>query len=267
MLPLRFQTGATAAVRFLFRPIGQGDFHFQMEARVGGVALRRPRRHAKEAVLKASSPHISVLNPSLFKGLSVYVQSEDPTESLHVSQALQLVGAVVRSSSECVDIVVSPSRLPCPPRSRGRRLLAAAASDLKPAKHVLISQIPWVPDVLRAHGRVDEDNAVIVVADTRQQLRPMSLALRPIPAIHIGEIPRGYCRSPFDAIPEDTAASIASAKDNCAVVGPPQKGFCELCDVHYNDGEMHHKSAAHLATSASSVWNTFDRIAETMPAL
>jgi hypothetical protein len=157
MLSLRFQTGATATARFLFRRTGKGDLHFQMEGRVGGVALRRPRRHAKEAVLKASSPHISVLNPSLFKGLSVYVQSEDPTESLHVSQPLQLVGAVVRSSSECVDIVVSPSGLACLPplpRSRGRRLLAAAASDPKPAKQVLISQIPWVPtSCARTAGR------------------------------------------------------------------------------------------------------------------
>jgi hypothetical protein len=211
-----------------------------------------------------------VLNPTLFKGLSVYVQSEDPTESLHVSQALQLVGAVVRSSSECVDVVISPSRLartpPTPTRSRGRRLLAAAASDPKPAKNVLISQIPWVPDVLRAHGQANQDDTAIVVADARQQLRPMFFALPEIPTLHFGEIPRGYCRSPFDAIPDD-AVVVASGKARGEAVGPPPRGFCELCDVQYNDGEMHHRSAAHLANSEGDMWGTFDRIAEMMPRL
>jgi hypothetical protein len=43
----------------------------------------------------------------------------------------------------------------------------------------------------------------------------MSLALSAILAIHIGEIPRGYCRSPFDAIPDDAAASAALGKGRC----------------------------------------------------
>jgi hypothetical protein len=219
-------------------------------------------------------PSEPVIPPELFRGLNVFVQSDNPTEQSSVRQALQLAGAVVRESSESVDIVVSPSRVvnaPAPqPRSRGARLVLAAGPP-PPAKNVLIRQLPWVPVVLKRHEEAQKAVSVAappiaVVADSSRQYAPVYRPLTTIPELHFGDVPRGYSDSPFDPIPT-TEVALARIRNRAAhhpvlVNEVPRKGFCEPCQAEYLDAGLHRPSPLHQARAVADLnWVEFDQIA------
>jgi hypothetical protein len=211
--------------------------------------------------------------PSLFKGVSVFVQSDDPAEAVTVSQALELVGAIVRPSSETAEIVVSPSRIPrngsSPPSSRSRGAkLVLAVTEARPVRNVLFSQIPWFPSILKEHEgaqkrvEVVTPEPMIVVADARGHSQPMSLVIKNMPELHFGEIPRGYCRCPFDPI-DVSGASMRKPRE--IAMAMPAKGFCEICRVGYGDAESHRRGKAHQEKAGEANWSHFDTLASLIP--
>jgi hypothetical protein len=230
-----------------------------MEAAIAGIRPRLRRQApshvdpvCKPVPLPDSSPRVlrtgPVIDPTLFKGVCVCVQSEDPMEVQHISRALWLVGAVVRSSGdESVQIVVSPHRIPAPPsRSRGCRLVRSVSPATRPVCNVLISQIPWVPSVLRANEDLQRTNQVnrIVVADARGGVPPSFLDISDMPQLHFDPVPKGYFRSPFDAVLSTAEAFVAAYEERISrppavAPGPPDRGHCDLCEVNYVSADFH----------------------------
>jgi hypothetical protein len=250
-----------------------------MEAAIAGIQPR-PRRKTPshiDAVYKPITVPTSgsrtrsacaVVAPTLFRGVCVCVQSEDPREVQHVSRALRLVGAVVRScGDESIEIVVSPRRLPAPvSRSRGSRLLLSVSQTPRPIRNVLISQIPWVPSVLRAHDDLQQANRV-VVADARGRVPPAFLDMSELPHLHLGPVPKGYVRSPFDPVIDNWETIAAAYEERIAqppaiAPGPPERGHCDLCELKYASAELHRQSSDHQAKCADGRWDKFDALAK-----
>jgi hypothetical protein len=210
----------------------------------------------------------AVISPLLFRGVCVRVQSEDPREVQHVSRALRLVGAIVRSSGdESVEIVVSPHRILS--RSRGSQLLLSVLPAPRLVRNVLISQIPWVPSVLRAHEDLHKTEQAnrIVVADARGRVQPAFLDMPDLPRLHFEAVPRGYVYSPFDPVLDSWEALAATYKDRIAqppavAPGPPDRGHCDLCEVMYVAAELHRQSADHQAKCADGRWDKFEVLAK-----
>jgi hypothetical protein len=218
---------------------------------------------------RAQGP-VPAIDPTLFKGVRVCVQSEDPNEVQHISRALRLVGAVVRSlGDESVDVVVSPDRVPAPlSRSRGSRLLVSVSPAPRAVRNVLISQIPWVPSVLGAHEEVHQAEQVnrVVVADARGRLPPAFLDISDLPRLHLDPVPKGYVRGPFEPTLDNAETFVAAYEDRIAqpaavAPGPPDRGHCDLCEVKYVFAELHRQSADHQAKCADGRWDKFDALA------
>jgi hypothetical protein len=138
--------------------------------------------------------------------------------------------------------------------------------ESRPIRNVLFSQIPWCPTIIKAFHRAEQQKPEpvelkVVVADLSGQRQPQALVLKEMPRLHLGRVPRGYLRSPFDEI-ENGPIKPGNGKVTLAVVH--DNGFCEVCGEKYAAAEAHRESFGHRQRMGGECWSDFDRIAEEM---
>jgi hypothetical protein len=236
------------------------------------IEHHRPKAHAIQ--FPAANPPIP---PTLFQGNDVFIEISDPHEAHAVMRGLTAAGAVIRSSSDVCQVIVSigavtiPVPLLSPTLSRGSKLAIAAKSDRTRPRNVLTSQIPWVFTIpAKPDGQIADppQDMLIVVSHIKGSHAPAFLRLRELPVLHLDEVPKGYSCCPFDPI-DDRVINLINKRTSriVAPIPPPEKGFCEICGAHYDGGEMHRFTPGHQTKIREGIWADFDRIAGAMPII
>jgi hypothetical protein len=223
----------------------------------------------------ASSPKRSETAPfighGLFQNLHVYVETEDSLQTESICKAMKLVGAVVQSSKDEADVIVSSQRVLYPVTqrpTRGAKLVASVCGQVSPAKNVLVSQIPWVSTLLNKPIEKERkvQSLMVVVADIRGTYRPHFSVLNEVPKLCLEMRPRGYTSPPFDNFDSDPDHTVKKHKFMmhqrfAAAVGPEGEGYCDLCDTAYLDAQQHRASIDHQRTASPASWKAFDALA------
>lgn len=207
------------------------------------------------------------IQPGFFKDLNVYVDSQRTDQKMSIEKAMELVGAKVQSSVDNVDVVISPKRATVPStRSRGHKMVLNLVEENRPAKNVLVSEIPWVDEVIKREPQVLPDS-VMVVADVAGRYAPAFKSFKQIPCISdLKDQPRGFTFCPFDKLTKDPSELIRTQERKPRRVctpgdQPPHGALCEICGVAIEHPELHRASASHTRTVAGCNWATFDALA------
>jgi hypothetical protein len=118
-------------------------------------------------------------------------------------------------------------------------------------------QIPWALTRPVPKPKVI-DGPVIVVADATGQSRPSFAVIRTLPKLFTDPVPKGYLVSPFVQPPANIEALMKNrevTKSKTTVMelpdGPPDDGYCELCNCTFEDANAHRAGAEHSRRSAN----------------
>ena len=223
-------------------------------------------KHTAEA-LKRWNERGACIQPMFFKDLNVFVDSQSTDQKHSIEKAMKIVGAKVVSSVDHVDVVISPSRATVSSvRSRGTKMVLNLVQEKRPAKNVLVSEIPWVDEVIREVPQ--REPAVMVVADAAGRYAPHFKRLKEVPEIaFVDEQPRGFTFCPFDKARGDAKAMVQQYQQKtrriCAPGDQPPRGsFCEICGQNIETPELHRASDCHQHKADSCNWATFDKLAQ-----
>ena len=227
--------------------------------------------------IRNQSPPRALIAPSFFDNLSVFVSmpNKELTEMVHFALS-QRCAVQYTISPILADIVVSDQNfvLPSLPNTRGRKLL----KNIKLPHIVTLEQIPWVYQtiiqstqyttktpkaaqvVLKNEPKLDR----IVVADIQHHYRPIIKNLE-FPKLYFPTKKiKGYTISPFNPIPSKYEEAIRKSHSNPTLKetpkNPPEHGFCELCQICYDDPVEHHNSFSHKRNSDMFRWMEFDQL-------
>lgn len=214
----------------------------------------------------------SVIHPSIFKKMSVCVQSDSPSEIVAIHKAMTIIGATIKEDAGDADIVISQTRWSphSPPRanisSTGSKMVLELVHQRKEVKNVLISQIPWVEKLASQHKSPEHicekptTEKKIVVADVRGILAPKACFLAEMPTLCFTKVPKECHNCPFDKINENSKPCIYRERPKYSE-HPPNHGYCEICNMQYNKAVDHQHSREHIHHAQHCSWTEFDILA------
>ena len=138
--------------------------------------------------------------------------------------------------------------------------------EKRPAKNVLVSEIPWVDEVIKEVPH--RDQSVMVVADAASRYAPNFKRLKEVPELaFVDKQPRGFTFCPFDKTRGDAKAMVHQYQQKTRRIctpgdQPPRGSFCEICGQSIDAPELHRASDCHQHKADGCNWATFDKLAQ-----
>jgi hypothetical protein len=190
----------------------------------------------------------SVIQPSLFAGLTGFVSLTNKEDQTTVTHALSVSGAKVVSTTH-PDLIVTDLK---------DTFLATQAPGKRSPRIIQTKQIPWAMTPPWPKPFI-VDCPLIVVSDATGRSRPSFAVVRNSPILHFDAVPKAYTASPFVAPPPDVE-NLMRNPDQCGrakseielIDGPQDSGYCELCSCSFETGPTHRTSVEHRRRAVST---------------
>ena len=226
---------------------------------------------------KSSDASVDEINPSSFSRKTVFVSISNPRTKETVLENLELSGGIiVQNFSPLVNYVISdkPFKVQRPPNFRGAQLIKASKKTISEPVVILSRQIPWAFRKIEGAPSspiFHETNSIkpmIVIAHGLGRFQPKQKMLPRLLKIYFPEQKiRGLFCNPFSPLPQNLSEYVKKMNELATEASkmkshPPDKGYCEICQLEFQNAEEHRNSKRHQNCSSEAKWKLFDSIAK-----
>jgi hypothetical protein len=135
----------------------------------------------------------------------------------------------------------------------------------------MVGQIPWIfdsrlkkslePSKPKSAISIALPTRMVVVADIFGRHRPNFKNLQHAIRLFFPTSRMRIQSSPFGPLPKMPIQQKMLADGYIEFGGPPEEGYCELCQQTFERGEYHHLSGEHRRHNTQQRWHDFDDLA------